>query len=105
MELIPVVVQHGHREFGEDSATIELPLLLLFQQKRTDQASDGGVVEEESDDASAAFDFFLMRSNSFVLQIVCQCSLGMLRKTSMSPLAFSIKDAAAGNFSLSIAIT
>jgi len=42
--VIAALVQHGHRQFREDSAAIELPFLLLLQQPRTHLANDCRVI-------------------------------------------------------------
>jgi hypothetical protein len=44
---------------GEDTAGIELPLLLLLQKMATDQADDRGVVGEDAEGPSLAFDLLV----------------------------------------------
>ena len=105
MNLFAALVQLGHREFREDAAAIELPLLLLLQQQRTHQADDRSVVGEDADDAGAALDLLVQPFQRVGAQILRQCSGGKLRNASTSSLACSIRAAAAGNFSVSIVIT
>ena len=46
----------GHALGGEHAATLQLPVLMLFQEHRSHQADDRGVVGEDADDAGSPFD-------------------------------------------------
>jgi hypothetical protein len=56
---IVAAFQLGHRLFREDTAPLQLPLLLLLQQQGPHQADDSGAVGEDPDDTGAAFDFLV----------------------------------------------
>jgi hypothetical protein len=90
---------------GENTAGIELPLLLLLQKMATDQADDRGVVGEDAEGPSLAFDLLVQSLQQVALQILRQCSTGKLQNASTSSLASAISAVAAGNFSVSMPIT